>query len=688
MKKNTQNSMRVFAITLVFAVTLSGLVSAQNLGWAKQLGGPDYEHGRSIAVDNSGNVYTAGEFRGTADFDPGPGTYNLTSFSPCCYDIFISKLDASGNFLWAKQLGGTDIDIAFAITVDAAGNVYTTGEFYGTADFEPGPGVYNLTSAGSSDIFISKLDAAGNFVWAEQMGGPANSAASLDHPSAIAVDAAGNVYTTGNFAGTSDFDPGPGVYNLTSNYTFQDDIFISKIDVNGNFVWAKQLSGISNEESVSIAVDAAGNVYTTGQFYNTTDFDPGPGIYNLTPVDESNYQNYDVFISKLDAAGDFVWAKQLGGPHVTGSSFTDNAYGIAVDASGNVYTTGSFPGTADFDPGPAVYNLTALGGVDVFISKLNANGDFVWVKQLESISVVKSYAIALDAGGNVYTTGYFTATTDFDPSPATYNLSPAGGGPAADIFVSKLSSSGNFIWVIQMGGISGEYGLSVAVNAVGNVYTTGYFANTADFDPGPGINNLTAFGADDIFIVELIGNSPLPIKLMNFAVNATNKNSVDISWATATETNNSYFTVERSKDGLSFELVTTVKGAINSSIPIQYQAVDKTPFPGISYYRLKQTDLDGKFIYSAIKSVKFADNKSVSLYPNPAKKGDMLQLITRNSKVDKIEIINTSGQLLYSSSPTQTGSINILLPASLASGEYIVRVITGNKVETQKLQIQ
>jgi hypothetical protein len=375
---------------------------SQNLGWAKRLGGTDYEHGRSVAIDAGGNIYTTGEFRGTADFDPGPGTYNLTSFSPCCYDIFISKLDASGNFLWAKQLGGTNADLAFAIKVDAAGNVYTTGDFEGTADFDPGPAVYSLTSAGSSDIFVLKLDAAGNFIWVAQMGGPANFASDLDHARSIAVDAAGNVYTTGSFFDTSDFDPGAGVYNLTSNYTFQDDVFISKLDANGSFVWAKQIAGTSNEEGVSIAVDAAGNVYTTGIFYNTTDFDPGPAVYNLTPVDEANFQNYDIYISKLDANGDFVWAKQLGGPHITGSSLYDNSYAITVDAAGNVYTTGAFPGTADFDPGPAVYNMTAAGtnGTDIFISKLDAAGNFVWAKQMGGTGVDVAYAITVDASQN------------------------------------------------------------------------------------------------------------------------------------------------------------------------------------------------------------------------------------------------------------------------------------------------
>ena len=662
----------ILALSILFLLAAGFCTRAysQNLGWARRLGGTDYEHGRSVAIDASGNVYTSGEFRGTADFDPGAGTYNLSSFSPCCYDIFISKLDAAGNFIWAKQLGGTGIDLSFSIKVDAAGNVYTTGDFEGTADFDPGPGVNSLTAAGSTDIFVLKLDAAGNFVWVAQMGGPANFAADLDHARSIAVDAAGNVYTTGSFYDVADFDPGAGVYNLTSNYTFQDDVFISKLDANGNFVWAKQIAGTSNEEGVSIAVDATGNVYTTGIFYNTTDFDPGAGIYNLTPPGGNNY---DVYISKLDANGNFVWAKQLGGPFITGSSLYDNSYSIAVDAAGNVYTTGYFPGTADFDPGPGVYNMTAAGpnAVDIFISKLDAAGNFVWAKQLGGIYTDVAYAIAVDVSQNVYTTGYFTGQADFDPGPATYNLTPAGGGATADIFVSKLSSSGNFLWAIQMGGTGSEYGLSIAVNASGNVYTAGYFDNTADFDPGPGINNITALGVDDIFIVELINNS-LPIKLLNFDAKATDKKTVDITWTTATETNNNYFTVERSKDGRSFQQVAVVNGAINSSVLIHYQATDKMPYAGKSYYRLKQTDADGKYTYSSIVQVQVntAGSNDFTIYPNPVHNILHLQLNATGNNSAVWQVQDATGKILKQQTEQWYGVNQSINTAGLPTGMY------------------
>ncbi len=163
--------MRNVLYTLIFFLTFQFALNAQGpeFAWVKQMGGAGGEVGNSITLDNNGNIYTTGSFFGTCDFDPGSGTYNLTSFG--YYDIFVSKIDASGNFLWAKQMGGADRMRGYSIAVDNNGNVYTTGDFYGTCDFDPGSGTYNLTSFGLNYTFLSKLNTTGNFVWAKQIGG-------------------------------------------------------------------------------------------------------------------------------------------------------------------------------------------------------------------------------------------------------------------------------------------------------------------------------------------------------------------------------------------------------------------------------------------------------------------------------------------------------------------------------------
>jgi len=475
-------SVRV-ALVLALLVGVFGVLPVQatpsaTFGWAKSMGGTSDDFGISIATDSSGNIYTTGYFQGTVDFDPGVGTSNLTSTGG--YDIFISKLDNSGNFVWAKSMGGASGAFGLSITLDSSGNIYTTGHFDGTADFDPSAGISNLT--GSGDVFVSKLDSNGNFVWAKSMGGM-----SSDIGRGIALDSSGNVYTTGYFSGTADFDPSAGTSNLTS--AGSGDIFVSKLDSNGNFVWAKSMGGASDDDSWSITVGSSSNVYMTGYFQSTADFDPGAGISNLTSAG-----SYEIFISKLDSNGDFVWAKSMGG------ASGDSGFAITLDSSDNIYTTGYFRLTADFDPGIGVSNLTSAGGNDILISKLDSSGNFVWAKSMGGTSHDYGFAITLDSSGHIYTTGYFDDTADFDPGAGISNLTSAG---SSDIFVSKLDTSGNFVWIKGMGGMSSDHGYGISLDSSGDVYTTGDFASVSDFDPSAGTTNLTSAGLADIFVTKL-----------------------------------------------------------------------------------------------------------------------------------------------------------------------------------------
>ena len=241
-------------------------------------------------------------------------------------------------------MGGTFYDTAFSITTDANGNVYTTGDFWNTVDFDPGAGIANLTSNGYSDIFIQKLNDAGNLLWVKQMGGAFD-----DIGRSITVDNSGNVHTTGHFKSTVDFDPGPGTSNLTAPGA-NTDIFIQKLDANGNLLWVKQMGEKFKDGGISIATDAAGNVYTTGYFDKTVDL---------------NHSNDEIFIQKLDTNGNLLWLELIGGPD------DDSGNVIITDAHGNIYIAGHFQSTADFDPGTRISNLTSNGKEDIFILKLS-----------------------------------------------------------------------------------------------------------------------------------------------------------------------------------------------------------------------------------------------------------------------------------------------------------------------------
>lgn len=399
--------------------------------------------------------------------------------------LLIFSLENGGliaqSFQWAKQMGGTGDDSGNAIVLDASGNIYTVGNFQDTADFDPGSDSLNLTPLGAQDVFVSKLNATGNLLWAKNIGG-----ANIDYGNGITVDASGNVYTIGCFLETGDFDPGADTVNLTSVGSY--DIFVSKLNASGNFVWAKRMGGTGADVGTSIAIDASGNVYVTGTFQDTANFGAG-STYSL-----SSAGGEDIFVAKLDAAGNVTWLKQMGG--ILGEYVSS----IALDASGDVYTTGYFGDTVDFDPDNGNFNLTSVGVIDIFISKLNSTGNFVWAKQMGGPGIDYANSIAIDGSGNVYTTGLFNDTADFNMATGTSTLTSAGND---DIFITKLNSTGSFIWAKQMGGTDFDIGSSITTDASGNVYTTGYFGGTADFNPNAGTNSLISNGSIDVFISKL-----------------------------------------------------------------------------------------------------------------------------------------------------------------------------------------
>ncbi len=486
------------------------------------------------------------------------------------------------HFEWAKALGSTADDQGNSVAVDKSGNVYTTGYFSGRLDFDSGSDSFYLASNGGFDIFILKLDANGDFVWAKTIGGSAD-----DLGNSICLDTAGNIIITGSFQGRVDFNPDTTrkflnslgrtdafVAKFKSNGIFKwakqlggksddqansvataisgkiyatgyfsdtvlfntgmsitrfvarggTDIFVIKIDTNGTFVWMKAMSGTSNEAGNSITVDKSEIVYTTGYFLGLVDFNPGTATFNLT-----SFGDADIFVSKLDVNGNYVWAKQLGG------KTKDVGNGIIIDASVNVITTGYFTGAADFDPGTAAVNLTSNGNSDIFISKLTTAGVYIWAKQIGSTGTDAGLSIATDANSSIYTSGGFQATTDFDPGSTSYTLTSAGGD---DVFMSKLSSSGTFLWARNIGGGQNDMGYGIFVNTSKNVYTTGNYSLRSDFDPSKDSFNITSNGSLDIFVQKMAICSS-----SSFTIKASNCYSITINGETFTTSGMYYQTL-------------------------------------------------------------------------------------------------------------------------------------------------
>jgi hypothetical protein len=387
-----------------------------NFVWGKSMGG-DMSSGLAtdIAVDSLCNVYYTGMHKTYSsnpnlynwlDFDPGPSSYFLP-VNPT-ETPFVSSLDSAGNFRWAKSLDGIQQNYGGygnAICTDASNNVYTTGDFKGTIDFDPNNGTNTLTSSGGQ-IFISKLDYTGNFIWVKNLGGPVDNI-----PRDIVTDQSGNIYTTGDFSGTADFDPGVGT--STSISQGENDVFISKLDPGGNYLWSKSFGGPGPDNGIAITCDRTGNVYTTGGYSLTVDFDPGPGTTNFVC---SGW--WDMFITKLDTSGNFLWAKTMNGKDSTSLSA---GMAIVVDQAENLYTTGIYQGSVDFNPDYGTSIKTDKGNRDSFISKLG--------KCAISLNTVPG--VTLCAGKN---------TTLSASGAAVYSWTPGGSTTSNIVVTSSVST--------------------------------------------------------------------------------------------------------------------------------------------------------------------------------------------------------------------------------------------------------
>ncbi|HNQ13061.1 MAG TPA: SBBP repeat-containing protein [Bacteroidia bacterium] len=472
---------KVFCTGLLIFSMFYGSI-AQSLQWAKSMGGIADSYSRSLALDAASNSFSAGYFTGSCDFDPGVNTYNLTSNG--VYDICISSYNSFGDFRWAHKIGSSQSDQAYAITTDANGNVYVCGYFSSTVDFNPdSASTWWLNSSGNFDAYIIKMDNNGNLIWAKKIGGPSD-----DVANDVYVDQNGSVFVTGYYTATCDFDPdSASTFNITAQGSF--DVFVCKLDINGNFVWAKSMGGSGNDEALSIDGDNVGNIYVGGYFYATADFDPGSNTFNLISNGLS-----DIFSVKLNQNGNFDWAKSAGG------SALDQVNAIKVDALGDVYCAGNFDNTIDFDPGNPTFNLISNGGFDCFVWKLNTAGNFLWAKQYGGPSSDHANEMVLDNMGNVYVAGQFGLTVDFNPGGGTYNLSVAG---VVDSYVTKLSTTGNFVWAYAQGGTATDRSYGLAIDAAGYVHNSGDFDGPADFDPGSGVFTMNTVNNDDIFITKM-----------------------------------------------------------------------------------------------------------------------------------------------------------------------------------------
>ncbi|MFH1677151.1 MAG: PKD domain-containing protein, partial [bacterium] len=390
--------------------------------------------GNGIVIDNDEYVYFTGNFAGTIDFDPGPDVDNHTADG--AWDVLLMKFDTSGNYIWGKHWGHTYTEYGRAVAVGEGGKVFVAGTFEGAVDFDPSVSATHWhTALGKQDSFLSAFDSNGKFLWANAWGG--NDPDPLyDYPWGVAGDQLGNVYVAGQFYGTADFDPGSGVSNLISDGDI-DGYLVSYNAADGALIWAYAISSSGNYDAgKGVAVDDYGYVYLSGVIDDTCDLNFGPGVNNFSTVGWN-----DAFLAKYDWNGAYQWAYSWG----CASTYT-RAFGICLTSDGHVALGGTYAGSVDFDPGPGHSDWTSNGETDIFICYFSLGGTFGWAKAWGGSEAECSYnlgpGMASDTSGNIFTTGYFLGSVDFDPSGNTDLHEPPGDDHAA--FISKFLPDGSW----------------------------------------------------------------------------------------------------------------------------------------------------------------------------------------------------------------------------------------------------
>ncbi len=440
------------------------------------------DHG--ITVDPEGNAQITGDFVGFLDFDPGEEEHSLNGNTSD--NVFVTRLDPLGNYSGAARMGAR-YEPVFAndIAADADGNTYTTGAWL--KGIEPELYVYEHPHGlhTRSTAFISKHAPSGELAWTQELSGDG-----FESGEEVALDGEGNIYQAGYFAGTVDFDSGPGVLEITS--TYEVDYFVRKIDTDGNLIWVRPLAGedkhystrpqLRETHGLGLAVDDWGFVYVTGAFQGEVDFDPGVRVHNLTAKGDN-----DAFVVKVSPLGNLVWARSMGGDRRTAGA------DIGVDSEGSVYTVGHFSGAIDFDPGVWWHMQVSSGEMDFYVHKLNEDGEFQWVRRIGGEASLGEFVndMVVDCIGNVHIAGYARGEVDLDPGLGVVTLEAWSESRA---FVQKLDKEGRLDWVQPVDMFESEWVSALAVDGAGGVYAIGDFYGDIDIDPGPDIQTAFRYG--------------------------------------------------------------------------------------------------------------------------------------------------------------------------------------------------
>jgi predicted SpoU family rRNA methylase len=627
--------------------------------WATYYGGSGSDYGNGIATDTSGNCIITGYTTSTTSIATN-GAYQTIYGG--VGDAFTAKFNVFGTRLWGTYYGGSSYDEGRGITIDKLGSVLISGSTTSTSGIAT-TGSYQTTLGGGYDAFIAKFNTLGARIWSTYYGGTSN-----DQRIKIKADTSGNIIITGITSSTS------GIASLGAHQTIlggNNDAFIVKFNSNGVRQWATYYGGDQNEGSYGISILNNGNIIITGNTLSTT------AIATVGSHQATKGGFLDAYIAVFNTNGVRQWSTYFG------ANQAETADCVTTDATGNIFIVGFT--TSDSAIATTGSHQTTYGGNgDAFIAKFNSSGVRQWATYYGGSADDYGEGILTDNIGNIIIVGETKSGTAIATSGVYKSTISAG----QDGYIVKFNASGVRQWATYYGGNSDEYIRDLTTDNSGNIIITGESASISGIATSGAHQTTYGGGSYDAFITKFNTNGILPVKLISFNATLANE-KVNCTWETASEINNDYFTLEKSKDGRSFEAVGNVKGQGNSNRNIRYNYTDNNPFGGISYYRLKQTDFDGKYTYSTIVKVGLTEKLTSEIYLYYENNTPIIKI---NSLVENnaiVEIINLNGtKLLSNEQPIISGENTFAINGNITTGLYLLKVQVEDEVKYFKVWIR
>ncbi len=556
----------------------------------------------------------------------------IRSFSGQAVLDWVNKFDAAHNFL---------SEIAYDIISDEDNNIYITGFFDDSIDFDPGVGeeIYTFGEDQTS-AFIAKYSSSGEFIWVIPIGSNSGQA----QGSSINFDEDGNIICTGWVYQTVDFDPSPTMHNVSATGG-AISLYVAKYDSDGNYIFAFAVGGNYSTEGKSILSDADNNILVIGNFCNAVDFDPSPATTILT----ANNFTGDLFFAKYTEDGNFIFAKQINATP-TFENF-DHGDFVESDEEGNIYLASMFSEQLDADPGPGITELTSVSYRNVFFAKYTADMELIWAKKLvgEEESLIQCHALTLDDDNNIYLAGWYREIIDMDPTEGEYFLETTVENASDDIYYGKYSENGDLIWAKTIGGDGYDYARCIKVRSDGLIYISGDFYKKVDFDPGTGVAFLEdTEDAEDGFI----------------CVYDNNGNYLNASQIKGNLFNETYiYNMELDNNNDIY-----ITGCFSQTA--DFDCTDEESFletyGGYDIFLAKYDTV----IYTPNVAVLDVDKETINIFPNPASHVLHLNSSNPDFSISELQIFTVDGKCLL-----QSSGVSELNISSLPAGLYFIRIL-------------